>query len=818
MKNCCFLVRFRQNGAIAALGGLVLAIALASSAEAQSGGIRGHVVDAATSAPIPNATVSVLGTASVVRTDEQGRFELLSIASGRYEVEARRLGSTTSRQVVFVREGQISDVTLRLSEVAVSLARVEVVGAPADALTRLPGSAAVVSAHELALRQPISANEVLRNVLGVHVQEEEGVGLRSNVGVRGLDPDRSRTLLVLEDGVPVALAPYGEPEMYYSPPIDRMERVELVKGSGSVLFGPQTIGGVLNYVTADPPTSPAGSILAQGGDHQLRLLRASYGGAWRNARGLIGLLDKRAGDLAGLRYAVRDVTAKVGFKTAAGDFGLKSSLYDETSNSTYVGLTEAMYRADPFQHPAPDDRLDVERQALTVSHQVELRGSGEIRTNAYAYHTERNWRRQDYGFSSDSSAHVFRGTTGNRNREFHVVGLEPRLRLSWAVAGFANDLETGARIHYERARDRHIDGAIATASTGILRDDELREGRALAAFAQNRLFLGSAWHITPGIRLERFSYDRRIITTRVRRQDPAGTTRAPEDVDLRSSDDLFEVIPGIGTAWSPSATATVFAGVHRGFAPPRVKDALIYPDPTLGPGQQVPQLQTLHLDAERSVNYELGVRVGPRPYLALEATAFYLDFSNQIIAPSLSAGAVSQATLANQGATRHRGLEGSITVDVGKALRQPFGLIARLGATHVNATFSRDRYIRAASGDTVNVRGNRLPYAPRLTASGSVTLSAGGDFEARFDGLYVSDQFADNFETVDAAPTGLVGRIPSYRVYDLSLRHGIPLLESASLSASIKNLFGTRYIASRRPEGIKPGIPRTAFVGLSLGF
>lgn len=817
MKSCSLLVRFRPSGAVTALGALVVGLTLSSSARAQTGGIEGRVIDAATTAPIANATVSVLGTTSVARTDEQGHFELLSISGGRYEVEARRLGSTTSRQTVFVREGEISRLTLRLSEIAVSLASVEVVGAPADALARLPGSAAIVTAHELGLRQPMSSNEVLRSVVGVHVQEEEGVGLRSNIGIRGLDPDRSRTLLVLEDGVPVALAPYGEPEMYYSPPIDRMERVELVKGSGSVLFGPQTIGGVLNYVTADAPTSPSGSILAQGGDHQLRLVKASYGGAWRNSRGVIGVLDKRAGDLAGLRYAVRDVTAKVGFKTSAGDFGLKSSIYDESSNSTYVGLTEAMYRADPFQHPSPDDRLDVERQALTVSHELELASRGQVRTNAYAYHTERNWRRQDYGFSSDGNAHVFRGTTGNRNREFHVVGFEPRLRLSWSVAGVANDLEAGARVHYERARDRHIDGATPTASTGILRDDEIREGRAIAAFAQNRLFLG-AWHITPGVRVERFSYDRRILKTRVRRQDPAGSTRSPEDVDLRSRDDLLEIIPGIGTAWSPLPTVTVFAGAHRGFAPPRVKDALIYPDPTLAVGQQVPQLQTLHLDAERSVNYELGLRVGPRPYVAVEATAFYLDFSNQIIAPSLSAGAVAQAVLANQGATRHRGLEGSITFDVGKALRQPFGLVARLGVTRVDATFSHDRYIRAASGDTVNVRGNRLPYAPRLTASGSVTLSAGTGFEARVDGLYVGDQFSDNFETVEAAPTGLVGRIPSYRVYDLSLRYGIPLLESASVSASIKNLFGARHIASRRPEGIKPGIPRTAFVGLSLGF
>ena len=812
------LVSLLRRRAAVMFASLLVAVTVSSAAQAQMGGMQGTVLEAATNAPIPNATVSVLGTAQAVRTDEQGRFDLMGISGGRYEVEARRLGSTTNRQTVFVRAGEVSEISFKLSAVAVSLAGVEVVGAPADALARLPGSAAIVGAHDLQLRQPISANEVLRSLAGVHVQEEEGAGLRLNVGVRGLDPDRSRTLLVLEDGVPVALAPYGEPEMYYAPPVDRMERIELVKGSGSVLFGPQTIGGVLNYVTADPPISPSGSIVAQGGEHGLRMVKANYGGTWRNARGVVALLDKGVDDLAGLYYTVRDFTAKAGFRTTIGDFGVKSSVYDQTSNSTYVGLTEAMYRADPFQHPAPDDRINVERQAVTLSHEATVPGRGRLRTNAYAYHTERNWRRQDYAFSADSTAHVFRGTTGNRNREFHVIGVEPRLRLSWNIAGLGSDLETGVRAHYERARDQHIDGATPTASTGVLRDDEIREGRALAAFAQNRFFITDAWHITPGVRLERFSYDRRILKTRVRRQDPAGATRRPEDVDLRSTDDLFEVIPGLGTAWNPLATVTVFAGAHRGFAPPRVKDALIYPDPKLGSGQEVPQLQTLHLDAERSVNYELGVRVGPRPYLALEATAFYLDFSNQIIAPSLSAGAVSQAALANQGATRHRGVEASITFDVAKALQQPFGLIARLGATHVNAVFSRDRFIRAASGDTVNVRGNDLPYAPRLTASGSITLSAGAGLEARIDGLYVGEQFADNFETVEASPTGLVGRIPSYRVYDLSVRYGIPLLESASVSANIKNLFGARYIASRRPEGIKPGIPRTAFVGLSLGF
>lgn len=784
----------------------------------QAGAIHGRVLDGASGTPLHDVTVTVIGTARAARTDERGAFSFEAVSPGRYDVEARRLGSTVERHEVFVRSGETAGVTFRLSDVAVNLVGIEVVGAPADALARLPGSAAVVSAHELRLRQPLSANEVLRSVAGVHVQEEEGAGLRANVGIRGLDPDRSRTLLVLEDGVPVALAPYGEPEMYYTPPVDRMERLELVKGSGSILFGPQTIGGVLNYVTADAPSIPSGSVLFQRGDHRTRVVQANYGGTWRSVRGTLGLLDKGARDLAGLRYDVRDVTGKVGVRTGVGDFGFKASYYDETSNATYVGLTEAMFRADPYQHPAPDDRLDIRREAATISHEAALGPGANARTSLYAYHTVRNWRRQNYGFAADSSTHLFQGTTGNRDREFHVVGIEPRLRTTWTAMGLTGDLEAGVRAHYERARDMHIDGATATASTGVVRDDEVRHGKAFAVFAQNRFFITGDWHVTPGVRLERFSYERNILRTRVRRQTESGSTRAPEDVNLEARDNLTELIPGIGTAWTPSGRVTVFAGVHRGFAPPRVKDALVYPDPGVPEGEQVPQLQTLHLDAERSVNYEIGARLSPRPFITFEATGFLLDFTNQIIAPSLSAGAVAQVLLANQGATRHNGVEGALTLDIAKALEQPFGLSARLAATRVNAEFSRDRYIRAPSGDTVNVRGNRLPYAPRLTASGSLTFSTRTGQELRVDATHVGEQFADNFETATPSLTGLVGLIAAHRVWDLSGRSRLPLLHDATVSMSVKNLLGSRYIASRRPEGIKAGVQRTMFVGLLVGF
>lgn len=807
-----------------ALCWLVAGSTLSSSQEARGlGSIRGAVRIVATGRAVPSATVLVLGTKFGATTDSAGAFVIAAIPPGRYEVEARRIGIAVARQVVTVREGRASQVDFVVTEASTELVGIRVVGAPADALTRFAGSGSVVTARELEIQRPLSANEVLRALPGVHVQEEEGAGLRANIGIRGLDPDRSRTLLVLEDGVPVALAPYGEPELYYSPPIERMERVELIKGSGSILFGPQTIGGILNYVTADAPATPRGRLFAQWGSGASQLQRAHYGGTWNNARATLTAFRRRTGDLGGLAHQAADVTTKFGFRAGRDDFGLKLSVYDESSNATYVGLTDSLFRAAPYRHPAPNDRLRLRRYAVTATHERALGGAGNraatLRTSAYAYQTSRNWQRQDYTYNATGNSLVFRSSTGNRDREFEVAGVEPRVRALWSAAGINNEIEMGARAHVERARDQFVLGSSGTSRTGAIRDDEIRTGVALAAFVQNRMQITQALHVTPGVRFERFTFERNLLRMPVRRTTPNGTvTRNPEDVDLVSHDRVAEVIPGIGATWAPSERVTAFAGVHRGFAPPRTKDAFVYDDPTLAPNAQVPSPVTLQLDAERSWNYELGSRLQPARFLSLELTAFYLDFSNQIIEPSLSAGSVAQASLANQGQTRHRGVEAGFSLDIGKAFGAPFSLVAGGNHTYVDAAFAGNRFLRRAAGDTVNIRGNALPYAPRSRQSVALQFEHPLGIDVRLAGLFVGRQFADNFETAAAAPNGRVGVIPAYRVYDATAR--APLGGSAwpKLIVSVKNLTSATYIASRRPEGIKPGLPRLVSVGAEWAF
>jgi Fe(3+) dicitrate transport protein len=680
-------------------------------------------------------------------------------------------------------------VTDTLPSARYSIPELTVIGDLRHSLHRIPGSASVISRLEIRDMVRLSANEVLRTVPGVHVVEEEGMGMRANIGIRGLDPGRSRTVLILEDGVPVALAPYGEPEMYYTPPVDRMERIEVVKGSGSILFGPQTIGGVINYVTPQPPATPEASIELRGGTGGMGHLDARAGGWWGRAGAHVGVLHKRASDIRGLFYDITDVTGKAALGlTDRSDLTLKLSAYDERSNSTYVGLTEAMYRANPdHANLAQDDRLDVRRLGATLTHEHRLSPTLALQTTAYGTRTVRDWNRQD--FTMQNGEFVFRDSFGSRNRAFEFAGVEPRLRWDHRVLGVPGALDAGLRVHRERTDEQRVNRATADAE-GVLREDEIRTGLALSAFAQNRIRVAPRVEVTPGLRLERFSHERHV------------KMRAGTEVDDRTGADIFEVIPGIGLAWQTGEDASVFAGAHRGFAPPRTKDAMVYTSSG--------ELVALELDAERSWNYEVGMRGGVAPGVYLESTLFLLEFSNQIIPSAQWAGSTSDAAVANQGETRHAGIETALSLNVGAWFGAPGRVRAAASHTFVRARFTGDRQ---GEMQQLVVNGNRLPYAPEHTLSGSLSVQPTRGWTTRLEASYVTAQFADNFETVEVSADGRVGMIPAYQVWNLSSQWSVPGTGVSVLGAA-KNLFDAQYVASRRPQGIKPGMPRQLVVGV----
>ena len=754
---------------------------------------------------LPGSTVELVELGRRTISDASGNYRIFNVPAGQYTLRAWADGfEGVTIENVSVTQDVTKIQTVVFTHVKASSTQIDVIGEDLNILKEIPGSAVLVPSQELQASHSFDANEVLRRVPGVSVREDSGyAGMRLNIGIRGLNPDRSRQILVLEDGIPVALAPYGEPEMYYSPPIERMRRVEILKGSGSILYGPQTIGGVVNFVTPDPPQRPQGSLELVGGQRGLFIGKASYGDSVGRGGALVSLLRKQGDGFRSLFFDINDLTAK--FTVPFGDrqtVGVKLNVYDERSNSTYLGLTQSQFEQDPNGNAVPHDRLFVRRYFGSLYHQAVLNSNSLLNTTFFAYTTTRNWRRQDYdrapvagrrylgvfGDESIPSREVYlRNSTGNRNRSFEVVGLESRLANEHTLFGTRNKLDAGVRYLYERAHDQQIDGNTFNSNGGVIRDDEFRPGHAISFFVQNRFFLGQFVTLTPGVRLEKYNYDRNIIRARV--------NGVPTDVNIQGGDDVFSLVPGIGTTFQVVEGVTIFAGAHRGFAPPRVKDAIA--------SDGVP----VELDAELSWNYEVGARFASSRGVNAEATYFLLDFENQIIPASQSGGATS--ALINAGKTTHRGIELQLGLDFGKLFDSSSSYLIE----------GRHTYLPVARFDNGIYRDHRLPYASENAFSLLLGYRHPGGFGIRMDGTYVGDQFADNKETVAPSANGMVGLIPSYMVWNLSLDYE-KRQERISIQPffTIKNLTDRLYISSRAPEGIQPGLFRQANFGVRLLF
>ncbi len=787
---------------------VLLSLALGSPgvviAQVSTGTIEGLILDPGGRA-VPGTTVEVVELRKRVASNTVGAYQFDDIPAGDYTIQiAANDFATVTSSVISVRSGSNTTQNISFTEVRGSVNQVDVIGTDSDAIAEIPGSVSMISTHELRASHPIDANEVLRRVTGVHIREDSGpVGLRLNIGVRGLNPDRSRQVLVLEDGIPLALAPYGEPELYYSPPIDRMKRVEILKGSGSILYGPQTIGGVINFITPDPPAQAGGSFEIIGGQRDFLNFKTNYGGTIGKL-GLYGSFLRKQGDgFRDLNFGVTDFTGKLNYQlTDRQIFGAKLSLYDEVSNSTYLGLSQSQFKRDPNGNAVPDDRLKISRYFASINHQFVPNSTTLLNTTAYAYNTVRNWRRQDFDrarvpgrfytsvFGDESipgDAIFLRDSAGNRDREFNVIGLESRLVKEYAIAGNRSTFSGGLSYTYEKAFDIYVQGSTATSSDGVLRDAETRPARGSSVFLQNRFTLGRRFTITPGLRYERYNFER--IITRVR------VNNIPTDVDVRGEDKVGAIVPGVGATYQPLKQLTIFAGVHRGFAPPRVKDSVS--------SSGVP----VQLDAEFSWNYEFGARYSTRRGFNAEATYYILDFENQIIPATQSGGATS--TLINAGETLHRGIELQAGLDFGRLLDIRHHISADLRYTNLSVARFKNGIFD----------GNRLPYAPENLFSFIAGYRHPGGFGSQYDVSFVGSQFADNREAIAPTANGQIGLIPAYTLHNLSLDYE-KRWEKFSISpfVTIKNLTNRVYISSRAPEGIQPGLFRQANFGLRVQY
>ncbi|CAN5493813.1 TonB-dependent receptor family protein [soil metagenome] len=782
----------------------ILGLTHALSAQSLPGSLSGRIVDES-GAVIPKAVVLVRSTADesvrTVTPDGAGRYLVQPLAAGSFEVSVIAPGFADRVITAMVGAGEQvrADVTLEIGGLTemVQVMPDRIVSS-AEAARRIPGSIDVLDLALLEHSRFATTAEVLRKASGVHVREEEGLGLRPNIGIRGLNPNRSSRVLLLEDGIPLTYAPYGDNAAYYHPPVERFERVELLKGSGQIAYGPMTVGGVINYVTPAPPAHARGSFVASVGN---RGYLNTHGG-WGTTLGSTGVqvdLMRKQGDGAreNISSEVYDVSAKAVSRLSDRHVvTVRGSYFGEESNLTYSGLREAEYRENPRQNPFRNDFFYVDRYGASATHTFTVARNVVATTNIYHSRFQRNWWRQssnsgqrpnDAGDPACGGMVNLHTTCGNegRLRSYSVWGVEPRLRAVTRVGGMGSETDLGVRAHFEDQERRQENGANPTARSGALVENNNRRNQAYAAFVQNRFIMGSL-SVTPGVRVERVLYER---TNRL--------------LSVSGETELTEIIPGLGAAFSASPRHTFFAGVHRGFTPPRTEDVIS--NSTGG---------TIDLAPERSWNYEAGLRSELFQGVRVEAAFFRMDYENQVI-PASVAGGIG-AALTNGGETLHQGMEVSVRTDsIAWRDAAAGNFYTRLAYTWLPvAEFAGNRFSNISGSPTVRVTGNRLPYAPKNLLTAAAGYTSGRGWDVNLEAVLIDDQFGDDLNTVTPTPDGQRGLLSSFTLWNTTVNYPV---RTHMVFVAVKNVFDRTEIVDRS-RGIMPTAPRTVQAGIKVRF
>ncbi|KKO50234.1 TonB-dependent receptor [Arsukibacterium sp. MJ3] len=647
---------------------------------------------------------------------------------------------------------------------------IRVVGSATPVLLEQTGTVVLINRKQIEQIQPLSTEDILRRIPGVNIKSEEETAIVANVGIRGLSASESKSLM-LEDGVPVAPGLFVGNDRYFNPRIQRVEQIEVLKGSASLRYGPSTIGGVVNYQTKTPDDGV--TVTGRAGSFNLQEVSVEAGGKSASGDAFAGIVATHASSdgFMDKDYKMTDVMAKAGVIFSNNQkLGLKISRYENDANISYRGLLLADYQAGANYNPAPDDYFLTDRTAFDINHEWTLSNQATLKTLLYWSEMSRDyWRYNvDTAASTNAGRWVYTDALTGNNRSFDRVGIETRLTVDHNLLGLLANSEFGLRFMQEEANDTRIRAVRSSDRTGLNDRHRIDSADSVAAYAQSRLELNDRFAITPGLRVESYEQTRLVLSN--------GNATA------KTSNTEF--LPGVGATYNLSDSAQLYGGVYRAFSP-------------ASNGVALDGLTDQQLDGERSTNFELGLR-GKQGQLRYEVAAFVMDFSNQVVTGNSDPN-LSQS---NAGATEHSGMEFML----GYQLAGGFSIDS-------NATWVPTSEFK--SGDN---QGNRLPYAPKIIANLALNYQL-EQLSAALSAHHRGEQYGNGDNTV-AIPTNAAGGIwggllPSYTVLDLTAQYN--LADNVRLFAAVKNLTDKRYITGLR-QGIYVGPERAFELGLSYSF
>lgn len=659
----------------------------------------------------------------------------------------------------------------------VVLPTIQVIGSQEDSISKIPGAAVIVSQEQIQQFTPSSTEEILKRVSGVYVKPEEESAIVANIGMRGISSADYKTL-ILEDGVPVAAGLFVGNGRYYNPRIQRMDSIEVLKGSSALRYGPMNIGGIVNYRTKQPKDGALVDLSI--GSWDTYKTTVELGGSSPTKDSNVGAILSwaKSDGFMDKGYEMKDAVIKAG--TAIGDnqwVGVKFTHYENDANISYRGQFLGEYHAKKQNNPAPDDWFLTERNSFDINHRWDINPDTELQTLLYWSEMNRDYWRYGVNATASQAAGrwIYTDNVSGNNRAFERIGAETRLIAKNTIFNIPGEAEIGLRLMNEKMDDVTINAKRATPRSGTTAKDTKDSAKSVALYAQNRFDISDQLSVTPGVRVERYEQQR-------------DDKQKNETVKTSNT----EVMPGLGVTYQFIPAVQLYASVYKAFSPALNGDSLS-------------GMKDQKLEAETAVSWELGLR-GQQDAVRYELTAFRMDFDNQII----PANSNSDFQSTNGGKTYNQGLEGAVSLE----FENGFDVFANL-TWIANAEFKGDRYNK--NGSLKSKDGDRVPYTPEWVANLGVGYTYAG-LRSQLSANYTGSQFTDELNTkpiVENTSGFFTGKIDAYTTVDLTTRY--TLNDQVEFYGAVKNLEDKRYIASLR-QGIYVGPERSFEAGVRYRF
>ncbi len=695
-----------------------------------------------------------------------------------------------------------------------SAIEVTIVGTP---LSRTAGSAHVIKEKQLKRMKYDDPHAVVQAIPGVYVRGEDGTGLRPNIGMRGVNPDRSKKLTLMEDGVLVGPAPYSAPAAYYLPVITRMVQLKAIKGPGSIAYGPQTVGGALDMITRSIPTDWHGALDVAGGEYAYRKLHTHVG----HSNGKFGYLIegihlanngfKSLGNGANTGSVRNEWMFKSSYllnPTASirNTFYTKFTYSDETSHETYLGLTDADFESNPNRRymATQNDLMRNHRTSVVLTHVLEPGHGLTLTTDVYRHDFSRTWNKVN-GFRGTSlydvlnnpnqplNALYYSVLTGQQNtsssdtllligpnqRTFVSQGIQSKLQWDTHTGPIRHQAEAGLRYHYDSVQRDQSESAYAV-TQGVPSSD----GTAPYFTTRNK----DATHALALHLIDAMQYKRLTLTPGIRME---SIFSSHKDHLLGTHQNRTDVVflPGIGAFYALHNTVGLLAGVHRGFSPasPGSNSATSY---------------------ESSINYEAGARF-VRKNTRAEVIGFFNDYQNLTDVCTYSSGCTGNNVdqQFSAGAAHIYGVEAYAEHNLvwGKVL---FPLSASYTFTQATfaTTFTSDDPIfgKVQKGDT-------MPYIPQHQAS----ASAGVEYKALGTAARLTYVSAMR-EQASSGP--LENSVHTDHLMTVDINTWWKIRPWLSVYVNARNIANNQVVVSHRPFGARPNAPRWIQAGVTCEF